>query len=114
MPTTKPAASVTSLLSDKIDHLECSLSRRIDDMDKNLGQRISDLSSKVQTQNGRVGKLEGAHAEMEREIAMHVAGSRAAQRAEASFSKRQMAALFGSGGVVGAVALELVKHILGQ
>ena len=103
MPTTKPAASVTSLLSDKIDHLEFSLSKRMDDLGAHLGDRLTELTAKVNTQNGRVGKVETEITKLEMEVEADL---------DKGLYKRQMAALFDGGGVVGAVTLEVIKHWL--
>lgn len=99
----KPPAdpTVLSLINDKIDTLEGNLTREITTLGEGLGMRITELSGRVQIQNGRVGKLERGQQQLED-----------AQQAQ-GLDKKQIAALLGSGGIVGALALELAKHWLG-
>jgi len=85
------------MLSEKIDHMEDNLTRQIADVKSDLGARICDLTGRVQTQNGRVGKLEGEHMTC---------------RAEVQQLTRRRIAVIGGGGIVsGAALVEIAKWI---
>jgi hypothetical protein len=102
MPARQPA--VVSLLVNRIDHLETSLSGSIVQMQEHLGTRITDLTERVKVQNSRIAKCEDAiHAE-EVEVA------RAMSNAQ-PINRKQVALIGGTGLVSGAVILELLGRL---
>src|SRR5574343_625852 len=98
----KPVAdpTVLSLINEKIDTLEANVINQIAGMGTHLGQRIDGLTERVGQQNGRIGKVELAHATCQAE-----------RRTEVRLTSRRQIALLGGGGISGAALLALLKWI---
>ncbi len=102
MPTRQPA--VISLLIDRIDSLETSLTKRIDVSDEQIGRRIDDLTTRVGAQNGRIGKCEERISAEDSDIKVLIARQRV--------NKRQWAMVSGASAAGGAILLAAARVIL--
>lgn len=100
----KPSAepTVLSLINEKIDTLENNITHSIDILKEDLGTRITELSTTVKVQNGRIGRVEQAHATCQ------------AERATERRLSRKQIGLIGGGGLISGAALIQVLRWLGE
>lgn len=104
MPTRQPA--VLTLIINRIDHMETSVTNSIEQMQGHLSQRIDDLTERVKVQNSRIAKCEDKIGGQDRIIA-------ATQLESRPWDKKRVAFVGGGGLISGAALVEVLKWLAG-